>query len=387
MVARRHHRRRHLHITTLAHTHLRNAHSDRLAFRRHQHHLLAHLDAVGEAQQTGDHQLRAVANGVHRRVLHHDLLVLDQQHLQRTDHATQVLLALHLTLRLFTHLAVLVAPLRVQHVVHRHHAVVLRDVARAHATQLLHVTARAQQQTQVHAQRTDVRARLAAHPEHAQLVLRVVLDHLAVVDAADTQLALHGSDQRRTLEQRARQLLQRLLQLDLVVDGVVQADDRHVLLTRALLALHQSRGTVDTDDQAARDLRVQRTAVTGSLAAEDLLYPGDDFVGGGISGFVEVDASIAIREVETERLRNVLLDGTIQRRIAHGNGSVVVGAHIQFVVVLEEKRPLARVQFGSLRLRLDDILGFRGCGLFLALFLYPITPPAELRALPPAISV
>ena len=158
-------------------------------------------------------------------------------------------------------------------------------------------------------------------------------------------------------------------------------------LTRALLALHQAGRAVDADNQAARDLGVQRTAVARSLAAEDLLHPGDNFVGRGIGRFVEIDASIATRHPSPECPRNVLLDGAIQGRIAHGNGSIVVGAHVQFVVVLEKERPLARVQFGRLRLRLDNVLAFGRCRLFLALFLYAITLSPRFTLLPPAISV
>ena len=52
--------------------------------------------------------------------------------------------------------------LRVQHIVHGGHIVLLPHDAAAHAAQLLHVPAGAQQQAQVHAQRPHVGARLAA---------------------------------------------------------------------------------------------------------------------------------------------------------------------------------------------------------------------------------
>ena len=55
----------------------------------------------------------------------------------------------------------------------------------------------------MHAQRTDVRARLARHPKHTQVPRGVVLNHLCLVDGAYAQGALHGRYKRRALEQRA----------------------------------------------------------------------------------------------------------------------------------------------------------------------------------------
>ena len=144
----------------------------------------------------------------------------------------------------------------------------------------------------MHTQRADVGARLATHPEHAQLVLWIVLDQLALVDRADTQLTLHGCDQRRTLEQGARQLLQRLLQSHLALDRVVETHDRNVLLTRSLLALHQTGRTVDANDQTARHLRIQRATVTRTLAVQNSLHPSDYFVRRGIRRLIQIDATI-----------------------------------------------------------------------------------------------
>ena len=181
--------------------HLSNTHGDRLSLGGHQHHLVANLDVVREAQKTGEHQLGSITDGVHSGVLHHNALVLQQKDFQWTHHTAEIGVAL----------SVLIAPLSIQHVVHGHHAVVLRDVSRTHATKLLHVTTRTQQQTEMHAERTDVRTSLTAHPEHSQIAGRIVLNQLAVVDRTNTQLALDGSDERRTLEESSGKLLQSLL--------------------------------------------------------------------------------------------------------------------------------------------------------------------------------
>ena len=110
-----------------------------------------------------------------------------------------------------------------------------------------------EQQPQVHAQRPDVCAGLARHPEDAQVALIVELDQLALVDRPDTQLALDGRDQGRALEQRARQRLEGLGEGGLATgDGVVEPDDADVFLARALLGLDEPCGAVNADNWRCR---------------------------------------------------------------------------------------------------------------------------------------
>ena len=67
-------------------------------------------------------------------------------------------------------------------------------------------------------------------------------------------------------------------------------------------------------------------------------------------------------------LRNIFLNGTIQRGITDRNGSVVVRTHIQLVIILQKKRPLSSVELGSLILRFDHILIISRSFFVLALF-------------------
>lgn len=76
----------------------------------------------------------------------------------------------------------------------------------------------------------------------------------------------------------------------------MEADDGDVLLTGSLLALDQTRGTVDTNNQTTRDLGIESTAVSRALAVENALHPGDHLVRGGIGGLVEVNATVAGNE-------------------------------------------------------------------------------------------
>eukprot|EP00964_Phaeocystis_antarctica_P140471 scaffold105341_cov63-Phaeocystis_antarctica.AAC.1 len=232
--------------------------------------------------------------------------------------------------------------LRIEEVVHRHEVLLLAQDATARAAELLHVPAHAEHQPEVHAQRTDVRARLAAHAEDAEVPLLVVLDQLALVDGAHAQLALDRGDERRPLEEGAGQLVQGSSQRALAVDGVVQPHDGDVLLARTLLRLDEARGAVDAHDEAAGDLGVERAGVARLLHAQHPADPRDHLVRGGVGWLVEVAHAVL----------EVLVQRPLERRVAVGDGRVVAGAHVQLVVVLQEQRPLRRVERRR-RLRLD----------------------------------
>ena len=96
---------------------------------------------------------------------------------------------------------VVVLVLRIEDVVHGDEAVVFVDESRPGAAKLLHVPSYAQEETQVHAQRSNVRTSLAAYPKDAQVALVIVLDQVALVDRADAQLALDGRDKGWALKE------------------------------------------------------------------------------------------------------------------------------------------------------------------------------------------
>ena len=133
----------------------------------------------------------------------------------------------------------------------------------ANTSQLLHVRADTKHQPEVHAQSSNIGARLAADPEDTQVAVIVELDELDLVHRPDAELALDGRDERRPLEQRAREELEGSRELGLAAgDLVVEADDGNVLFAGALLGLDEPGGAVDADNQAPRDLWVECAAVT-----------------------------------------------------------------------------------------------------------------------------
>jgi hypothetical protein len=221
---------------------------------------------------------------------------------------------------------VVVEPLRIEQVVHRDDVVVLAECAGAHAAQLLHVSADAEQEAEVHAERADVRAGLARDPEDGEVALIVKLEQLGLVDGADAQLALDGTDERRALEEGAGERLEGARQRLDVGQRIVQTQHGHVLLARALLRLDEARGTVDADDETAGDLGVQRARVARLLDAQHAPDPRHDFVRRRVRRLVQVDHT---------RL-DVRRQLALQRRAAVRDGREVRGAHEQ--LVLRERR-------------------------------------------------
>jgi hypothetical protein len=88
------------------------------------------------------------------------------------------------------------------------------------------------------------------------------LEHFGLVDGSYSQLSFYTCDKRGSLEDRASQGEQGLLNLLDFVDVLMQLNYGHVLLTRGLLRLDETRRVVYTGNQATRDLWVQGTTVT-----------------------------------------------------------------------------------------------------------------------------
>lgn len=256
------------------------AESNGLALGRHEHDFLADLDAILEPQQTGDHELRAVGDGVDGGVLDDDALVAGEQGLERLDNGAEVaLVAIGVVL-----------PLSVENIVHRDKTLLFVHGTAPHTPQLLHVRLDTHQVAKMLAQHTDVRASLAADPERSELPLAIEFENLAVVDGADAELALDGGDEGRTLEDGGGAEVEGAGKLGFhAADIAVEANYADVLLACALLRLHEPSRAVDADDQAARHLRVESATMAGFITTEDPLDPRDDFVRGGVGGFVEVD--------------------------------------------------------------------------------------------------
>jgi hypothetical protein len=209
-----------------------------------------------ETKETRNHQLGTVADGVDSAVLDDNTLVGGEQTLQRLDDTAEVGLV---TL-------VVVHPLGVQNVVESNHAALLVHGTTADTAQLLHVSTDTEEQTQVDTEGTDIGTSLTADPEDTKVALIVELVQLALVDGTDTELTLDGRDQGRTLEESTSEGLEGAAELGLATgDLVVQTDHTNVLLTGTLLGLDQTGGTVNADNQAASDLGIESTTVTGLL--------------------------------------------------------------------------------------------------------------------------
>ena len=71
----------------------------------------------------------------------------------------------------------------------------------------------------------------------------------------------------------------------------MQSVNADVFLSSALLRFDQPGGPVDANDEAAGDLRVEGSGVTGLLHTKNPLNPGDNLVGTRIGRLVEIENS------------------------------------------------------------------------------------------------
>lgn len=95
---------------------------------------------------------------------------------------------------------IVVHPLCVHHIVHRHHIVLLSIAARPHTPQLLHVRTDTEEQAHVHTERPDIRSSFTRDPKDGEVPVVVEFDEFAFVDCADTELPLDGGDEGGALE-------------------------------------------------------------------------------------------------------------------------------------------------------------------------------------------
>lgn len=229
---------------------------DSLTLGGHEDNLLVDLNALLETEETGQHKLGTVADGVDRAVLDDNALVAGEKALEGRDDVTEVRLVA----------VVVVDPLGVEDIVESDQVLGLVHSTRSHTAQLLHVGTDTEQKTQVNAESTDVGTSLAADPEHTKLPLIVEFVKVALVDSSDTELALDGGDERGTLEESTSEGLKGARKLGLATgELVVKADDTDVLLTSTLLGLYETSSTVNANDQTSSDLGVKCSRVTSLL--------------------------------------------------------------------------------------------------------------------------
>merc|ERR1712013_425067 len=175
-------------------THESDARSDRFTFCGHHDDIVVEVDTTLVPKNTRQHQLCSVTYCVDTRVLNDETFVRHEESLQWLHDTTQVRLIIR----------VIVHPLCVHDVVHRHQIVVLVLNARAYTTQLLHVSAHAEYETEMHTQRTHIRSRLTRHPEHRKVTLLIPIEKFVLVDGTHAKFTFHCRDEWWSLKERTR---------------------------------------------------------------------------------------------------------------------------------------------------------------------------------------
>ena len=75
------------------------------------------------------------------------------------------------------------------------------------------------------------------------------------------------------MEETSSESVQHVLQLDVRINRTVQPHNADILFTRSLLRFCQSGRTFEANYEAASDLGIKSTGMTGFLDVEDLLDP------------------------------------------------------------------------------------------------------------------
>ena len=248
--------------------HLSNGKGDSLTLSGDKGNLVADLDVAFITEDTGEHELGAIADSVDGGVLDYNTLVADKENFEGHNNAAEI----------FFVVVLLEVPLSILDVVHRHHGLVLFEGTGAHTTQLLHMSTATEEVANMDTKRTHISASLTADPEDAHVALVVVLNQLSLVDSPNTKLLLDGGDKRRPLEARALKGVERFLKLLDLVEALMELDDGNVLFTSGLLCLDKPCCVVNADNEAASDLRVKGARVASLVDLEDFLDPGDNLV-------------------------------------------------------------------------------------------------------------
>jgi len=65
-----------------------------------------------------------------------------------------------------------------------------------------------------------------------------------------------------------------------------------IFFSSRLLRFDKSSGTIDADNETSSDFGVEGPGMSCFFDTEDAFDPGDDFVGGWVGGFVEIDDTV-----------------------------------------------------------------------------------------------
>ena len=97
-----------------------------------------------------------------------------------------------------------------------------------------------------------------------------------------------------------------------------------------LLAFHQPRRSINADNEVPGDLGIECTTMSRFLTAHDPLDPRDNFMRARITRLIKVDDTVL----------QVLLERSLERAVSSRDGRVVTTPHMQFIVCLEQQRPV-----------------------------------------------
>ena len=250
--------------------------------------LLATFDIGFISQNTWQHELRTVTDGVDRSVLDDNSWVVDQKDLEWHNDSSEILL-----------FAVLLEmPLGIFDVVHSDHGFVLFEGTASYSPELGHVCTTSEKVTDMNAKSSNIGTSLATDPEDTHVSLFVVLEKFGFINGSYSELFFDGRDKWWPLEAGASERLESLFKFLDLVDLAVKFDDSNVLFTSGLLSLNKSSSIVNASDKATGDFWIERTTMASLINLQDSLDPGNDLVTTWVRWLIKVDDTVLLEDVD-----------------------------------------------------------------------------------------
>lgn len=230
--------------------HKSNTDSDGFSLGGHEYDFFVSVDIVFISKDTWNHEFSSITDRVDSGVFDDDSLEGDEETFQWEDDSSKI--------RFVTELFESV--LSTLQVVHSDHILVLRHDTRSVSSKFFHMGGNTEFQTDVDTESSDVGTGLALDPKQTESVFFIIFDKSIFIDGSNSEFSLDGSDDGWLLEAWTSKGIKSLDDSCFTsLDLVMESNDTDILFTGLLLSLSQSSSSVNTDDQTARNFRIQST--------------------------------------------------------------------------------------------------------------------------------
>ena len=111
--------------------------------------------------------------------------------------------------------------------------------------------------TQMDTLTSDISSSFTVNLEDGHVLFFIKIKESVLIDGSDSENLLDSGDERGSLEDGSLESLEGSFELRAAFNCVMQFYYGHVLFTSALLGLHEPSGSIQADDEASSNLRVE----------------------------------------------------------------------------------------------------------------------------------